>query len=129
MNRAKRPRPRPAAETRSQRLHPLPPVLELAIGEQRDKVGIGITLSYCLYLWSCLDTEQMTDQRDEQLEDAMRWADKTHITSMLLVILHSVHTGLDTVSLQTAENDLKDVLLENSERKVASGGRKRGRNV
>src|SRR3569833_303554 len=129
MNRAKRPRPRPAAETRSQRLHPLPPVLELAIGEQRDKVGIGITLSYCLYLWSCLDTEQMTDQRDEQLEDAMRWADKTHITSMMLVILHSVHTGLDTVSLQTAENDLKDVLLENSERKVASGGRKRGRNV
>jgi|SRR3569833_662666 len=124
MKRLKRPRPS-VAETRSPRLRSLPPVLELAIGEQRDKVGIGITLTYCLYLWSCFETERMTDERDEQLEDAIRWADKTHITSMLLVILHSVHTGLDTVSLPTADDDSKDVPLEKWMRKVATGGRKR----
>src|SRR3569833_941935 len=122
MKRLKRPRPS-VAETRSPRLRSLPPVLELAIGEHRDKGGSGITLTNCLYHWSCFETERMTDERDEQLEDAIRWADKTHINSMLFVILHSVNTVLDTVSLPTVDDDSKDVPLELCMCMVVSGGR------
>lgn len=122
MKRVKRPRRRPAAETRSQRLRRIPPAVERAIGEQRDKVGIGITLGYCLHLWSSCETEQETHESDEQVEDAIQWADKRRITSMLLVVLHSVYTGLDTVSLQRAGVAPEDVLLERWARKVANGG-------
>jgi len=104
--------------------------LERAIGEQRDKVGIGITLGYCLHLWSSCETEQKTYECDEQIEDAIQWADKRQITSMLLVLLHSVHKGLDAVSLQKADVDPKAVLLAKGARKVAKdGGAKQGGNA
>lgn len=127
MKRARRPRRRPAAEGSSRRSRNIPEALELAIAEQRNKVGIGITLGYCLHLWSRCEVEQMIDECDDQVEEAIQWADRRQITSMLLVILHSIHAGLDTVSLQAAGVDPEDVLLEKRTRKVANGrGRKRG---
>lgn len=121
MKRAKRTRSRPVAETRGQRLGRIPPALERAIGEQRDKVGIAITLGYCLHLWCSCETEHKTHEGDEEVEDAIQWADKRRITSMLLVLLHSVHVGLDALSLQKAYVDPKDVLLEKRARKVGKG--------
>jgi hypothetical protein len=98
------------------------PAVELAIPAQRETVGFAITLGYCLHLWSRWEIENSSAfESDEPVEDSIERADKTHLTSMLLVSLHSVHRGLDPVGIRRANADPSSV-----KGAPKSGGSKKG---
>lgn len=121
-----RPRTRPSSRAAgSQSAQPklrLPADLEIAIGQQRGSVGTAISLLYCLHLALCHEIEGGQIEGSEAVRDASQWADLTQITAMLLVRLHAVHTGLDSVSLVRAKVDPGDVLLADAARELVMGG-------
>jgi hypothetical protein len=103
----------------------IPAAIEIAIDDQRDSVGTAITLLYCLHLALRHDIEDPGLGESEAVVDAGEWADLTHITAMLLVRLHGVHSGLDQVALLEANPDPERVTLREEARKLNIGSDER----
>lgn len=99
----------------------IPAAIEIAIDDQRDSVGTAITLLYCLHSVLQRETADAGPAESAAVADAAEWADLTHITAMLLVRLHGVHSGLDQVALLEANPDPERVMLREEARKLDIG--------
>jgi hypothetical protein len=90
-----------AAPTKPARM---PPVIQIALEEQRDSVKAAISLVYCLH--STLLHQEVPDagpSESEAVDDACDMADLTDITRLLLVKLNNVFEALDPGELVEAK--------------------------
>lgn len=84
----------------------MPAAIDIAVDDQRESLGIAISILYCLH--STLGLEAIPNAGPSEtgaVEDAAKWADLTDITAMLLVRLSSIHLALDSTELVNAKVD------------------------
>jgi hypothetical protein len=115
------PRPRAAEVPRTQNQPRIPPAIEIAIDDQRSSVATAISLLYCLHSALRREIEDGGRIENEAVDHAAESADLTDISSMLLVLLDSIHTALDPSELVQAKVDQEMVRLTQMARELGTG--------
>lgn len=91
----------------------IPFAVQYSIDRQRGSLSAAMSLLYCLHSELRRRIEDGGPIESEAVEDAAEWVDLTAITSMLLVQLHSIHLGLDSISLRKAAESLRIAEMAN----------------
>lgn len=121
-----RPGPR-ATATRVTQRKPADPIpvataIELVIHQERGTLTTVMTLLFSLHCILRRQLEDDTDEVDEVVKDAAKWADVTELTSMSLVKVHTVLRNLDAIALgRTPDVDPEDVEITESVAELPHG--------
>jgi len=85
--------------------------VEIAIHEERGSLIEAISILFGLHSILCRNLAQDESEVSEDVEDAVKWADSTKLSEMLLVKLHTVLKNLESIASGDINVDPEDVAM------------------